>query len=68
MGARAAVGHRLGIGIGDDELDAFDVGVEHVRHGVATAAAHADHLDDCIGCKFIDQFKHFPSSVELLSF
>jgi hypothetical protein len=29
-----------------------------VRHGIAAAAAHADHLDDGIRCHFLDQFKH----------
>ena len=36
---------RLRIGVGDDEIDALDVGVHHVGDGVAARAADADHAD-----------------------
>ncbi len=53
----AAVLDRLRIGVGGDELDAVHAGVDHVRHGVAAAAAHAHHLDHRIGCHLLDQFE-----------
>ncbi len=36
---------RLQIGVGDDELNAFDSGVDHAVDRVAAAAAHADDFD-----------------------
>ena len=36
---------RLGVGVGDDEIDALDVGAHHVGDGVAAGAADADHAD-----------------------
>ena len=36
---------RLAVGVGDDELDAFDAGADHAVDGVAAAAADADDLD-----------------------
>ena len=36
---------RLQVGVGDDELDAVEPGLHHAVHGIAAAAAHADHLD-----------------------
>ena len=45
----AAVGERgverLGIGVGDDEIDALDVGAHHVGDGIAAGPADADHAD-----------------------
>ena len=45
----AAIGgrvvERLGIGVGDDEVDALDVGAHHVGDGVPARAADADHAD-----------------------
>ena len=38
-------GERLGIGIGDDELDAFEPGLDHVVDGIATGAADPTHDD-----------------------
>ena len=35
----------LQIGVRRDELDAFHLGADHAVHGVASAAADADHLD-----------------------
>ena len=40
-----AVVERLRVGVGDDEIDALDVGVDHVGDGVAAGAADADHAD-----------------------
>ena len=52
----AAVGggrvQRLGVGIGDDEIDALDVGAHHVGDGVAARSADADDADP--GSKFVD--------------
>jgi hypothetical protein len=45
---RADVLQRLGIGIGADELHTLDVGLHHVLHGVAAAAADTDDLDHCV--------------------
>jgi len=43
---RRGVGaQRLRVGIGDDELHAGEPGLDHARHGIAAAAAHAHHLD-----------------------
>ena len=36
---------RLGIGVGNDEIDALDLGMDHVGDGIATRAADADHGD-----------------------
>ena len=36
---------RLGVGIGDDEVDPLDVGAHHVGDGVAAGAADADDAD-----------------------
>jgi len=43
------VRQRLRIGVGTDEVNALNLVLDHVLDGVATAAAHADHFDDCIG-------------------
>ena len=40
-----AVVERLRVGVGDDEIDALDVGVDHVGDRVAAGAADADHAD-----------------------
>jgi hypothetical protein len=53
----AAVLDRLRIGVGGDELHAFDAAVDHVRDRVAAAAAHADDLDDRVRCHLFDQFE-----------
>ena len=37
---------RLRIGVDRDELDALQAGVDHAVHGIDTATADADHLDD----------------------
>ena len=36
---------RLGVRIGDDELDAFQVGLDHVVDGVAARATDTEHRD-----------------------
>jgi hypothetical protein len=38
---------RLRVGVGRDELDARQPGVDHAVDGVRPAAADADDLDDC---------------------
>src|SRR5690606_33575826 len=38
-------GQRLGVGVGDDEVDALQPGSDHVVDGVAAAAADAEHRD-----------------------
>ena len=38
-------GERLHVGIENVELDAGQSFVHHARHGVGTAAAHAEHVD-----------------------
>jgi len=42
---RARAIERLRVGVRADELDALHPFVEHVLHGVAAAATHADDLD-----------------------
>src|SRR5580698_7695943 len=49
---------RLRIGVDAHELHPIDAGRDHVRHGVAAAAAHADHLDDGALAVRVHQFKH----------
>ena len=36
---------RLQVGVGGDELHAFDLGADHAVDGVRSAASHADHFD-----------------------
>src|SRR6185369_7769669 len=36
---------RLRVGVGDDEIDALDIGAHHVGDGVAARPADADHAD-----------------------
>ena len=38
-------GQLLGVGVGDDELDAFEPGLDHVVDRVAAGAADAEHDD-----------------------
>ena len=38
-------GQRLGVGIGDEELDAFEPGLDHVVDGIAAGAADPTHDD-----------------------
>ena len=40
-----AVVERLGVGVGDDEIDALHVRLDHVGDGVAAGAADPDHAD-----------------------
>ena len=42
----------LGIGVGDDEIHALDVGAHHVGDGVSARSADADDADP--GSKFVD--------------
>ena len=57
-GARAGFLERLRVGVGVDELHAVDVGADHVVDGIATAAAHADHLDHGQLAVGIHEFEH----------
>jgi len=45
-GAHLGVLERLRVGVDADEIHALEAGLDHVRDGVAAAAAHAQHLDD----------------------
>src|SRR5690606_6768071 len=57
--ARADLFQRLRVGVGADEFHAVDdVGADHVLHGVAAAAAHADHFDYRALCNVVDEFEH----------
>jgi hypothetical protein len=38
-------GELLGVGVGDDELDAFEPRLDHVVNGVAAGPANAEHHD-----------------------
>ena len=49
---------RLSIRIEADEIDAFDPGRDHVRHGVAAATAHANDLDHGTLVLCICKYKH----------
>jgi hypothetical protein len=42
---RDRVVQRLRVGVGDDEVHAFDLRLDHVGDGVAARAAHADNDD-----------------------
>jgi len=42
---RAAIDQRLGVGVRNDELDPVQTEVDHVVHGVGSAAAYADDGD-----------------------
>ena len=52
LDAAVGLGERqvLGVGVGDDELDPFEAGVDHVVDGVAAGAADAE--DDDAGLQF----------------
>jgi hypothetical protein len=41
----SCIAQRLRIGIGHDEIDAFDLRFHHVGNRIAPGAAHADHGD-----------------------
>lgn len=47
----------LGIGVGTDEIDAFQLRVDHVLHGVAAAAPNADDLDRRVLAIGVHQFE-----------
>ncbi|MEJ0041980.1 MAG: hypothetical protein WDM81_07095 [Rhizomicrobium sp.] len=42
---RPGLRQRLGVGVGDDEFDAFELGGDHVVHRVAAGTADAEHGD-----------------------
>ena len=43
--AGLGLGQSLGVGVGDDEVDAVEARLDHVVDGVAAGAAHAQHGD-----------------------
>ena len=47
----------LGIGVGTDEINAFDAAVDHLVDGVTAATADADDLDDGLVGLLICKFK-----------
>jgi hypothetical protein len=53
----------LRVGVGADEIHPGQAAGDHVLHGVAAAAAHADHLDDgAFGVGLVDDFEHLSCS------
>src|SRR6185295_10343514 len=54
----AVVGQRLGVGVGDHELDTAQRGRDHGVHRVTAATAHADDLDTGTGAFVSDQLNH----------
>ncbi|MNS94636.1 hypothetical protein D3C72_1288600 [compost metagenome] len=60
-GPRADVFQRLSIGVGADELDAFDVALDHVVDSVAAATADTDNFDYRACGDVVYEFEHFPS-------
>ena len=59
---------RLQVGVGDHELDAFQVSVDHAVDGVAAAAAHADDLDlGVVARVFVEVDADVRSAVSLMS-
>jgi hypothetical protein len=49
---------RLRIGVDANEVNAFDPGGDHVRHGVAAAASDPDHLDHGTLVFCISEYEH----------
>jgi hypothetical protein len=64
-GARADVFQRLGVGIGADELNAFNIALDHMVDRVAAATTHTDNLDHRALRDVVYEFEHFPSPVIL---
>lgn len=60
-GPRADVFQRLSIGVGADELDAFDVALDHVVDSVAAATADTDYFDNRASGDVVYEFEHVPS-------
>ena len=48
----------LSIGIGTDELDTFNLFVDHILYGVATTATDTDNLNQRTLRNTFNQFKH----------
>ena len=60
-GTCANVFQRLSIGVGADELDAFDVALDHVIDCVAAATANTDNFNYRALRDVVYEFEHFPS-------
>jgi hypothetical protein len=57
-GAHLGVLERLRIGVDANEIHALEAGLDHVRDGIAAAAAHAQHLDDGTLTVRVHEFEH----------
>ncbi|CAI8959447.1 hypothetical protein EMIT0194P_50105 [Pseudomonas serbica] len=67
-GPRANALERLGISVGADEFDAFNVALDHVIHGVAAATAYTDNFNNRACGDVVYEFEHFPSPLRSLVF
>jgi hypothetical protein len=56
---------RLRVGVGDDEVDTFDLGLDHVRDRVAAGAADTD--DRYPGAEFLDRGRSDVNAHSMLS-
>ncbi|CAI9003210.1 hypothetical protein EMIT0P100_90126 [Pseudomonas sp. IT-P100] len=64
-GPRANALERLGISVGADEFNAFNVALDHVIDSVAAASANTDNLNDRACGDVVYEFEHFPSPLIL---
>jgi hypothetical protein len=65
FGAGARNGERLGVSVGDDEIDALEPGVDHVVDGVTARSADTDNGDPRLqfaGCAGGSSFKLMQTS------
>ena len=60
-GPRADAFQRLGISVGADEFNAFNVALDHVVDGVAAASANTDNFYNRACGDVVYEFEHFPS-------
>ncbi|CAI8797684.1 hypothetical protein EMIT043CA1_10187 [Pseudomonas brassicacearum] len=60
-GPRADGFQRLGISVGADEFNAFNVALDHVVDSVAAATADTDYFDNRASGDVVYEFEHFPS-------
>ncbi|MNT09254.1 hypothetical protein D3C72_1440300 [compost metagenome] len=60
-GPRANALERLGISVGADEFNAFNVALDHVVDSVAAATADTDNFDYRACGDVVYEFEHFPS-------
>jgi hypothetical protein len=56
---RGAARQGLCVGVRGNEFNALDAALNHVFHGVAPAAADADHFDLCALVETFFNFNHF---------